>query len=333
MSVIFLQHIFRITGPVSRLLQSKAADLSIAASLIDSCIKKLTKKREQCDQFFEKVSKEKNAFCVKHGIKSQLKDRRCRRKKRMADEQLEDECIQEIERAFKVEVVIHGLDVTLEQLKDRFADQDVAFLREIHLFSPAGLTSSKSISNTDVENICSFYGLNSDIIARERNLFVPVYESMEDLIDVDDLSLPVARERLTHDVDRRNEAVNSDDESDESDDEQEAVHMKWLQQSFVKPLRALQELSSFPNLLCLMKILVTVAVTSCSAERVMSRVKIVKNRLRSTMNDDWFSALTILASERDITDSLPTNQIIDTFALCSTKLQNILGVHADCKKT
>jgi hypothetical protein len=141
----------------------------------------------------------------------------------MADEQLEDECIQEIERAFKVEVVIHGLDVTLEQLKDRFADQDVAFLREIHLFSPAGLTSSKSISNTDVENICSFYGLNSDIIARERNLFVPVYESMEDLIDVDDLSLPVARERLTHDVDRRNEAVNSDDESDESDDEQEAT--------------------------------------------------------------------------------------------------------------
>jgi hypothetical protein len=53
----------------------------------------------------------------------------------------------------------------------------------------------------------------------------------------------------------------------------------------------------------------------------------------STMNDDWFSALTILASERDITDSLPTNQIIDTFAICSTKLQNILGVHADCKKT
>jgi hypothetical protein len=134
-------------------------------------------------------------------------------------------------------------------------------------------------------------------------------------------------------VDRRNEAeaVNSDDESvaDESDDEQEAVHMKWLQQSFVKPLRALQELSSFPNLV----ILVTVAVTSCSAERVMSRVKIVKNRLRSTMNDEWFSALTILASERDITDSLPTNQIIDTFALCSTKLQNILGVHADSEKT
>jgi len=104
--------------------------------------------------------------------------------------------------------------------------------------------------------------------------------------------------------------------------------MKWLEFSFVKPLRALEELSSFPNLLCLMKILVTVAVTSCSAERVMSRVKIIKNRLRSTMDDDWFSALTVLASERDILENFSASTIIDSFALCSPKLQNILGVHA-----
>lgn len=100
-----------------------------------------------------------------------------------------------------------------------------------------------------------------------------------------------------------------------------------LTYSLVKPLRALHELSSYPNLLCLLKILVTIAVTSCSAERVMSRVKIIKNRLRSTMNDDWFSSLTILASERDVMDSLAATDIIDTFAQCSSKLQNMLGVH------
>ena len=71
-----------------------------------------------------------------------------------------------------------------------------------------------------------------------------------------------------------------------------------------------------------------VAVTSCSAERVMSRVKIIKNRLRSTMDDDWFSALTVLASERDILENFSASTIIDSFALCSPKLQNILGVHA-----
>jgi len=88
----------------------------------------------------------------------------------------------------------------------------------------------------------------------------------------------------------------------------------------------LEEISSFSNLLCLFKILTTVAVASCSAERVMSRVKIIKNRLHSTMDDECFSTLTILASERDLVDNLPTDNIIDTFALSSTKLQGILGV-------
>ena len=75
-----------------------------------------------------------------------------------------------------------------------------------------------------------------------------------------------------------------------------------------------------------MKILATVAVTSCSAERVMSCVKIIKkNRLRSTMLDDWFSALTILASEHDIVDSLNSDEITGRFALSSTILQKHLN--------
>ena len=74
-----------------------------------------------------------------------------------------------------------------------------------------------------------------------------------------------------------------------------------------------------------MKILATVAVTSCSAERVMSRVKIIKNRLRSTMLDDWFSALTILANEHDIVDSLNSDENTGRFALSSTILQKHLN--------
>ena len=71
--------------------------------------------------------------------------------------------------------------------------------------------------------------------------------------------------------------------------------------------------------------LATVAVTSCSAECVMSRVKIIKNRLRSTMLDDWFLALTILASEHDIVDSLNSDDITGRFALSSSKLQKHLN--------
>ena len=83
-------------------------------------------------------------------------------------------------------------------------------------------------------------------------------------------------------------------------------------------MRTLEELSSFTSLSCLMKVLATVAVTSCSAERVMSRVRIIKNRLRSTMLDDWFSALAILPTDHDIVDSLNSDEITGRFALSST---------------
>ena len=46
--------------------------------------------------------------------------------------------------------------------------------------------------------------------------------------------------------------------------------------------------------------LVTLPVTSCSAERALSRLKIIKNRLRSTMSDEWMSDLMVLTAEKDV---------------------------------
>ena len=70
----------------------------------------------------------------------------------------------------------------------------------------------------------------------------------------------------------------------------------WANFGFVKPLRALMDLSGFPLLTWMYKILVTLAITSSNAERSMSRARIIKNRLRTTMLDDWFSSLMIIAA-------------------------------------
>jgi len=42
-------------------------------------------------------------------------------------------------------------------------------------------------------------------------------------------------------------------------------------------------------------------VSSCSAERALSRLRTIKYRLRSTMCDEWMKALIVLASEKDVT--------------------------------
>ena len=94
--------------------------------------------------------------------------------------------------------------------------------------------------------------------------------------------------------------------------------------SFVKPLRAITELSGFPVLTWLYNILVSLAVTSSTAERAMSKVRIIKNRLRTTMLDDWFSSLMVIANEKDVVESLPVDSIIDSFAACSAPLQQLL---------
>ena len=76
----------------------------------------------------------------------------------------------------------------------------------------------------------------------------------------------------------------------------------------------LQHLSSFPNLQMLYTTFCCLAVSSASAERALSKLRIVKNRLRSSLCDEMLASLLVLASERDILQYMKTDMIIDKLA-------------------
>ena len=99
---------------------------------------------------------------------------------------------------------------------------------------------------------------------------------------------------------------------------------KKKQHSLIVPLTVLYELSSYPHLLRLYWTLVTLPVTSCSAERASSRLRIIKNRLRSSMCDEWMRALMGLASEKDILGIINTHDITDSSASLNDKLKQQL---------
>ena len=130
---------------------------------------------------------------------------------------------------------------------------------------------------------------------------------------------------LNHIVD--NDAAN-DDKDDHDDDKEENVSvsdfMRWTDYSYVKPLQVIYQLGAYPTLTTVYKILSSVAVTSCSAERTLSRVRIIKSRLRLTTQDDWFSALTLLACEKDISESLRVEDVVDKFAGLTAALRRHL---------
>ena len=76
-------------------------------------------------------------------------------------------------------------------------------------------------------------------------------------------------------------------------------------------LSPLQE--AFPNLLKLIKISLTIAVTSAHCERSFSTLKRVKNYLRTTMSEQRLTDITTLPVERELSGSILLDDVVDAF--------------------
>jgi len=166
------------------------------------------------------------------------------------------------------------------------------------------------------------------VIARERKEFSVSYRQVNKLISLDDLSSsPKSSSTSTSSsltqTTESNTANNEllDFQSDDEETNEQAKPLNWAEYGCIKSRRMIMQLSGCPSLTCLYKILVSLAITSCSAEQAMSRILIIKNRLRSTMLGDWLSTLMVLSAEKDLLESLAIDDIINRFARCSSALQ------------
>ena len=72
----------------------------------------------------------------------------------------------------------------------------------------------------------------------------------------------------------------------------------------------------------LVKIAVTLPVSSASTERSFSKLKLVKTRLRSTMAESRLEGLMRIACEQDI--QINTDSVINDFSKNSSKLLKLL---------
>jgi len=84
----------------------------------------------------------------------------------------------------------------------------------------------------------------------------------------------------------------------------------------IQALRILKtSCSSFPNINIALRILLTIPVASAGVERAFSKLKIIKNYLRSTISQDRLSGLATLSIENELAETLDYDQLIDQFAL------------------
>ncbi|GJV79846.1 zinc finger MYM-type protein 1-like protein [Tanacetum coccineum] len=69
----------------------------------------------------------------------------------------------------------------------------------------------------------------------------------------------------------------------------------------------------YPLIDRLIRLILTLPVSTATSERAFSKMKLVKTRLRSTMSDDFLKSSMILSIEREIVGTLCTEKIIDDF--------------------
>lgn len=71
---------------------------------------------------------------------------------------------------------------------------------------------------------------------------------------------------------------------------------------------------AFPNVEIALRIYLVLMVTNCSSERSFSKLKLLKNRLRTTMNQDRLNNLAIMNIETDVLRQIDFNDVITSFA-------------------
>ena len=84
--------------------------------------------------------------------------------------------------------------------------------------------------------------------------------------------------------------------------------------SAMEIFRHVREVDCYPNISIAYRILFIVPVTVASAERSFSKLKLLKNYLRSTMTQERLNGLAILCIEKKLLDEIDIDPIISDFA-------------------
>ncbi|XP_060879170.1 zinc finger MYM-type protein 1-like [Metopolophium dirhodum] len=222
---------------------------------------------------------------------------RIRRTKKMPGEISSDQRIIDQIENFKVNTFYTILDITTTQITTRFNEETMPFFKDLSLFSHKRL---REVAETNIipkdafKGFSEVYGkfVDEESLKHEYIQFSKSYFDFEKI-----MNLPVK-----FDDTNKDSWIQFDTDGDDDDDD------------------GLKEI--FPTMYTALSIAVTLPVSSASPERAFSKLKLVKNRLRSTMSEDRLEALMIMACELDI--QIDTECVIKYFASNSSVLAKLL---------
>ena len=79
------------------------------------------------------------------------------------------------------------------------------------------------------------------------------------------------------------------------------------------------ELPIYPNVYVAIRIMLTMPVSTASAERSFSKLKIITNYLRNSMKQEWLSALGILSIEAELASKIDYKSLLTDFSKAKSR--------------
>lgn len=318
--------IFNILDPITKTFQSPDIDLLGAVTSLQVVIKDL--KILRCDDEFNELYNEATDIITKSQYEfKMLATSRSRKKKKMPGENASDETIDDPVQRFKIKTYLCTIDEASTAIKNRFNSTSQGLLKDISYFSINRLLKIKkdpSLLPKDVFKVfCTIYNkhIQFEVLRSEYIQFSKLFFQFDVAMYSNLNFLHKDIETEQDDSAQDNESSN-DEEQSQFGDENKIVNNLGSILNIFQVCHTSGLGSIFPTLYLALKIACTLPVSSTSPERTFSKLKILKNRLRTTISQDRLEDLMIITCESDV--QINNEDVTNIFASLSSTLSKNL---------
>lgn len=305
-SLAVAHKVMSLTVTLSKRLQSPKVDLSDGTGMVRDVNKTLQEYRNNDSTWLGdsySVLEQAESLASVAGVKlskPRLAGRQMHRASAVNSEETDNDY-------FKRSIWLPYLDAVIMHMTDKFSrSSQTAFLL-------SSLLTGKEIEKENFKEVYAMYG--KFIGCHEQQLHT-------ELLNYRDYRFQPTSSECRADTEHEVSASDDDEESEETNEqtEEESSEKTSKSQSMLDALATTP--GRFPNVRKLLRIAATMPLTSCSAERCFSAMKILKSRLRSTMDDERLNGLALIYIHKDKDISL--ERVINNFALSNRKLDFVL---------
>ncbi|XP_026804377.1 uncharacterized protein LOC113547970 [Rhopalosiphum maidis] len=267
-------------------------------------------------------------------VEDDFPETRIRRKKRMFDEMCNDEAPTDPKLKFKIEVIQSIFDQLQTSLNDKFVNNK-CIIADIQYLLPKYYNDVKNklIPESVLNQLSILSSVNRSKLIDELKHFAIIHSQLVE---------PLCK-KTSHMYNTSNE----DNDFIQNDIDYEDLNLEWdceiSKTKFehntnvihnrdncllyvYKLLHSLNlHLSTYSNLCATIEYVLTLSISQVNCERVFSKLKIIKNRLRALILNNHLEAFILMSVEKEILDQISLEDIIEYLKFSSSHMSKLLS--------